>query len=141
MKQLIYKAKTLIDGFKLGKEFIGKNYVAVPQKKAELGCIVTYGNLMMTVKDKKFPQTLDELEPYFNDKEIFSWLLKNVEYLGLDLERDKVDISKTPIAYDKTLLKKGEGTNVLFVNGLVEFCRPEELGELGINDSEDAQVE
>jgi hypothetical protein len=96
---------------------------------------------MMTVKDKKFPQTLDELEPYFNDKEIFSWLLKNVEYLGLDLERDKVDISKTPIAYDKTLLKKGEGTNVLFVNGLVEFCRPEELGELGINDSEDAQVE
>jgi len=96
---------------------------------------------MMTVKDKKFPQTLDELEPYFNDKEIFSWLLKNVEYLGAGLEPDKVDVSRTPIAYDKTLLKKGEGTNVLFVNGAVKFCRPEELGKLGINDSEDAQVE
>jgi len=45
------------------------------------------------------------------------------------------------IAYDKTLLKKGEGTNVLFLNGFVKFCRPEELGKLGINDSEDAQVE
>lgn len=96
---------------------------------------------MMMVKDKKFPQKLDDLEMYFDDKEIFSWLLKNVEYLGAGLEADKIDVSKTPIAYDKTLLKKGEGTNVLFVNGLVEFCRPEELGELGIGDSEDAQVE
>jgi hypothetical protein len=98
---------------------------------------------MMMQDDKKYPQTLDDLKPYFSDKdkEFFSWLLKNVEYLGAGLEPEKVDVSGTPIAYDKTLLKKSEGTNVLFVNGLVKFCRLEELGKLGINDSEEAQVE
>ncbi len=94
----------------------------------------TAKDLYMTDNERKFPQTLDDLKIYFSgkNKEIFSWLLKNVEYLGADLEPDKVDISKTPIAYDKTLLKKGEGTIVLFVNGLVEFCKPARLKKLGI---------
>jgi len=92
-------------------------------------------DLYMTDNERKFPQTLDDLKIYFsgkNNKEIFSWLLKNVEYLGADLKPEKVDISKTPITYDKTLLKKGEGTMVLFVNGLVEFCKPARLKKLGI---------
>jgi len=110
---------------------------------ARLMKLLTAIDLYMTDNDEKFPQTLDDLKLYFGDKdkETFSWLLKNVEYLGSDLEPEKIDVTRTPIAYDKTLLKKGEGTNVLFVNGLVEFCKPDRLEKVGINDSENTQVE
>ena len=36
------------------------------------------------------------------------------------------------LAYDKTLLKKGAGTNVLFANAHVEFIKPDQLQNLGI---------
>jgi len=149
---IVKPTKEQKEEFEKEKQWVKEHAEEMAAMEKEGGRIYSAGRLMklgtakdlyMTDNEREFPQTLDDLKIYFSgkDKEIFSWLLKNVEYLGSDLERDKVDISKTPIAYDKTLLKKGEGTNVLFVNGLVEFCRPGELGELGINDSEDAQVE
>jgi prepilin-type processing-associated H-X9-DG protein len=37
-----------------------------------------------------------------------------------------------PMAYDKSLLKKGQGTNVLFLDSHIEFVKSEALKKLGI---------
>jgi hypothetical protein len=140
---IVKPTKEQKEKFEKEKQWVKEHAEEIAAMEKEGGRIYSAARLMklrtaidlyMTDNDKKFPQTLDDLKLYFGDKdkETFSWLLKNVEYLGSDLEPDKVDISKTPIAYDKTLLKKGEGTNVLFVNGLVEFCKPARLKKLGI---------
>jgi prepilin-type processing-associated H-X9-DG protein len=70
----------------------------------------------------KLPGTLQKLKPYIEHD--FQWLVENVRYLGKGQESKEPD---TPIAYDKTLLEKGNGTNVLFIDGHVEFLTPEEL--------------
>jgi prepilin-type processing-associated H-X9-DG protein len=70
----------------------------------------------------KLPGTMQELKPYVGDD--FQWLVENARYLGKGQESKAPD---TPIAYDKTLLEKGNGTNMLFLDGHVEFLTPEEL--------------
>jgi prepilin-type processing-associated H-X9-DG protein len=70
----------------------------------------------------KMPAALQELKPYVGDD--FQWLVENVTYVGKGQERKEPD---TPIAYDKTLLEKGNGTNILFLDGHVEFRQAEEL--------------
>jgi prepilin-type processing-associated H-X9-DG protein len=71
----------------------------------------------------KMPATLKELKPYLCGDD-FKWLIENVKYFGKGQESQEPD---TPIAYDKTLLEKGNGTNILFLDGHVEFRQAEEL--------------
>jgi prepilin-type processing-associated H-X9-DG protein len=71
----------------------------------------------------KMPATLKELKPYLGGDD-FKWLIENVRYFGKGQESQEPD---TPIAYDNTLLEKGNGTNVLFLDGHVGFLTPEEL--------------
>ncbi|MFB0552622.1 MAG: M56 family metallopeptidase [Phycisphaerae bacterium] len=83
--------------------------------------------------DDKYPLSLRRLRDYLNLEE-FNWALANVEYLGhgktIAVRPDVV------IAYDKMLLTKGKGTNVLFNDSHVEFVKPERLKELGISATE-----
>jgi prepilin-type processing-associated H-X9-DG protein len=51
--------------------------------------------------------------------------VENREYLGKG--KKAMDAPGSPIAYDKTLLQKGKGTNVLFLDGHVAFRSVEEL--------------
>jgi len=44
----------------------------------------------------------------------------------------------TVLAYDKTLLEEGEGTNVLFGDSRIDFLRPEQLKKLGIKERKTA---
>ena len=74
------------------------------------------------------PNTLQELKPYIEHD--FQWLVDNVEYLGKG--KSTADAPDTVIAYDKTLLEKGQGTNVLFLDAHVEFLKAERLERLGI---------
>jgi len=77
----------------------------------------------------KYPISLDELKQY-DDESLLPWLHENIEYLGKGKAMgDHPDIA---IAYDKRPLEKGTGTNVLFIDGLVNFVRPNELEKLGI---------
>jgi hypothetical protein len=79
--------------------------------------------------NEKYPITLDELKQY-DSESLLPWLHENIEYLGKGKTRnDPPDIA---IAYDKRLLEKGKGTNVLFNHHLVNFVRPNELEKLGI---------
>jgi len=71
----------------------------------------------------KMPAALQELKPYLGGEDL-RWLIENVRYFGKGQERERPD---TPIAYDKTLLEKGNGTNVLFSDGHMGFLTPEEL--------------
>lgn len=55
-----YKAKTLIDGYKLGLQYAGKTFVAVPMDRAVAGNLITHKNQLMKIKSdpaltKMFP--------------------------------------------------------------------------------------
>jgi len=56
-----YQVKTLIDGYKLGKEFMGKKFVGVPEKAVIYSKTIIYGNKSMSIK-KKEPSTIDTFE-------------------------------------------------------------------------------
>ena len=86
--------------------------------------------LMIYVNDfDRYPDTLRDAQ-YFTLFGDLPWLLENVEYLGkgmpITAERDRV------VAYDKTLLAKGAGTNVLHANGRVSFEEIRRLRRFGI---------
>lgn len=66
--------------------------------------------------EEKYPDTLQELE-YCIDT--FQWFLENVEYIGKG--KTTMDKSPIPVAYDKTLLEKGNSTNILFNDGHLTF--------------------
>ena len=51
-----YKAKTLIDGFKVDNNLSGKKLIAVPLNKAIFGNLVFYGNQLMRIKTESLTQ-------------------------------------------------------------------------------------
>lgn len=59
-----YNPKSLVEGFKIGKQYAGKMFVAVPQRKAEAGCIVGYDNKIMRLKDKSPAERLQFTDKY-----------------------------------------------------------------------------
>jgi len=78
----------------------------------------------------KFPDALRELVEgdYWSTKH-FEWALENVAYLGKGKRAGQPDMV---LAYDRTILQRGEGTNVLFSDTHVQFVQPDKLEELGI---------
>ena len=78
--------------------------------------------------DDKLPDELIDVRPEFGVG--FSWLYDNVEYLGRGMTTQ--DNPERPIAYDKTLIQGGAGTNVLYLDTHVAFESPARLEELGI---------
>ena len=72
----------------------------------------------------KMPDTMDVLKPYFNDEQVFQWVLANVKYIGGGTIKGR-DAAKTPIAFDNKL-QEPDGTNFLFLDGHVEFRPIEE---------------
>jgi len=69
--------------------------------------------------NNKYPETLQELEAYADNLE---WFTKNVEYLGKG--KSPRDSARDVIAYDKTLLEKGNSTNILFCDIALRFGVP-----------------
>ena len=80
--------------------------------------------------DEKYPDTLEEIKSYLESEQDFQWISENVEYPG---KGKSIAISpQEVVAYDKTLLEKGEGTNVLYNDLHVKFENTERLVKLGI---------
>ena len=78
----------------------------------------------------RLPPSLEEVRQHVGRENWYQWIVTNVEYLGAGLL-----FSQSPslvVAYDKTLLTEGEGTNVLFLDGHSEFVEPERLAALGL---------
>ncbi len=83
--------------------------------------------------DDKYPDSLFTFSKYMKWQD-FSWVRQNAEYLASG--KTLADRPDTPIAYDKTLLAQGKGTNVLYNDCHVGFEKIEKLKQLGISESE-----
>ncbi|MHC4456676.1 MAG: M56 family metallopeptidase [Planctomycetota bacterium] len=82
----------------------------------------------------EFPDDLFELGPYATEEdaaELGPTVEEDTKYVG-EGKTSKDSPQTVVIAYDKSLLQEGNGTNVLFADGHVEFTRSTELGKLGI---------
>jgi beta-lactamase regulating signal transducer with metallopeptidase domain len=80
--------------------------------------------------EDRFPRNLASLREVEMAPSALSWLQDNVTFLGQGVTvRDRPD---RPIAYDRTLLRQGQGTNVLYLDAHVAFETPERLRQLGI---------
>ncbi|MGE5297176.1 MAG: hypothetical protein ACM3VT_20315 [Solirubrobacterales bacterium] len=80
--------------------------------------------------EDRLPASLEDVKKHFTREERYQWITQNVQYLGAGLLS-----SQSPslvVAYDKTLLAKGAGTNALFLDNHVEFIPPEKLAEHGL---------
>jgi hypothetical protein len=80
--------------------------------------------------DDRLPQSLEEIKKYADNEEHYRWIMENVKYLGAGLT-----CAQSPslaIAYDKTLLAKGKGTHVVFLDSHIELVEPERLTKLGL---------
>ncbi len=80
--------------------------------------------------EDRLPSSLEEVKKHINREERYQWIVENVQYLGAGLL-----FSQSPslvVAYDKTLLAKGDGTNALFLDNHVEFIESEKLAEHGL---------
>ena len=76
----------------------------------------------------RFPERLSDLRDELHGDA--SWFLENVTYLGNKLT--PFDNPARVLAYDKTLLERGAGTNVLYLDGRVAFENPETFERLGL---------
>ena len=92
-------------------------------------------SLLMYAKqhDDKYPDSLFRTTEFHQWKD-FTWIKRNVEYLGSG--KSTVDRPDIPLAYDKTLLKEGKGTIVLYNDCHLSFEKVEKLKKLGISGSE-----
>ena len=80
----------------------------------------------------RFPQRLEDLNaPEL--EELLAWAKEHIEYLTNASTAPAHERADSAIAYDKALLEKANGTNVLFYDGHAEFCRPKKLQALGIS--------
>lgn len=61
MTRKFYTPKALIDGYKLGKKYLGKTFIAVPDKVLVKNKIITFKNKIMDISNadpigtRKFP--------------------------------------------------------------------------------------
>jgi len=83
----------------------------------------------------KFPDTLLEMKLYMEAEKDgdAKWMLENVIYLAAGKTAAHPEPHRAIAAYDKTLLERDMGTNVLFLDAHVEFIGAEQLEERGID--------
>ncbi|MBN1806320.1 MAG: M48 family metalloprotease [Sedimentisphaerales bacterium] len=83
------------------------------------------------------PESIQELKPWIRGQQNLNWLRDNIEYFdnkkGKTAQRNTAFI---PIAYDRTLLEKADGTNVLFLDFSVRFVETEEFEKLDLKRAE-----
>jgi hypothetical protein len=110
------------------------------QEEAELRLIYQSGNWLCDLgrdvliysndHEDRLPQSLEEMRERVDDEAYYQWMVQDVAYLGAGVTTE--DPLSQVIAYDRTLLAMGKGTNVLFLDSRIKFLEPEELKELGL---------
>lgn len=60
----VYKPKALVDGYKLSAQLSGKQFIAVPQRKAEGGYMVAFENKIMRISGKNPVERLKFTDKY-----------------------------------------------------------------------------
>jgi prepilin-type processing-associated H-X9-DG protein len=99
------------------------------KRLADIGkALLLYAN----AHEDRLPGNLQDLHNSELTPEQVQWLLDNVEYLGQGVTITVNGPRDAVLAYDKTLMKEGRGTNVLFLDTHVQLVEPAKLKELGI---------
>jgi hypothetical protein len=80
--------------------------------------------------DDKLPQTFEDMKDYADSEQDYQWIIENVEYLGAGMTTAGSPLAM--VAYDRTLLKNGKGTYLLFLDCHAEFIEPARLSEYGL---------
>ena len=80
--------------------------------------------------DDELPQTVQEMKDYADGEKHYQWIIENAEYLGAGMTT--ADSPAFMLGYDRTLLDKGKGTYVLFLDCHAEFIEPERLPQYGL---------
>jgi len=96
-------------------------------------CLASLGKVLLLYAndhDDRLPAGIGEVRGQLNPQEA-QWLLENVVYLGKDLT--VAGYPGRAVAYDRTMLAEGKGTNVLYLDSHVDFENPQELERLGIS--------
>jgi prepilin-type processing-associated H-X9-DG protein len=78
----------------------------------------------------RLPEGMENLREELKPDDL-EWLRQNVTYLGRGLSAAS-SLPSQVVAYDKTILALGHGTNVLYLDAHVVFEKPEDLQKLGI---------
>jgi hypothetical protein len=86
--------------------------------------------------EDRLPQSLEEIRPHADSEEQYRWFLENVEYVGEGLT--VAEVPSLLIAYDRTLLAKGKGTNALFLDTHIEFIEPDRFARYGLTGGSEA---
>jgi len=83
--------------------------------------------------DGRYPATLDELKASAEkEQQDYQWIVANIEYIGAGKTDSDPNAGETVLAYDKTVLRAGKGTNAVFRDSHVEFIEPKRLSQYGI---------
>jgi len=110
--------------------FVIKTRMESAKKLSNLGkALLIYAN----DHNDKYPNSLFTFSKHMKWQD-FSWIRQNTEYLASG--KTLADPPDIPLAYDKTLLKEGKGTNVLYNDCHVGFVMAQGLKKLGISESE-----
>jgi len=84
---------------------------------------------------------LKELKAYMDEEQEFKWVVENVAYVGKGKNLNVRGATRVPVAYDKALLEKANGTNVLFLDFSVRFLDLKDLQDFGIVDETTERLE
>jgi len=113
---------------------------AIKEKNAELSrlawserCLNQLGRGLRTYANSnqdRLPQSLEEIRQQIGREDRYLWIVENVQYLGAGLLFSQEPSSV--VAYDRTMLAEGQGTNFLFLDAHTEFIEPERLAKYGL---------
>jgi hypothetical protein len=112
--------------YKLLYQKMGGEFRDIKQMHESAEKLRQLGSLLLTYSQEhngQFPATLQELES-IEATGLLAWSTENVVYSPNTV---------AALAYDKALLKETAGTNVLLINGDVEFCVGRRLRAIGIH--------
>ncbi|MEN6424685.1 MAG: hypothetical protein ABFE13_04945, partial [Phycisphaerales bacterium] len=100
-----------------------------PESAKRLGALGTALLMYANDYEDRLPDVLEGVRPFVSEADM-RWLQDNVEYVG----KGKTLASRpdVAVAYDKTILDKGVGTLVLYIDSRVAFEGPHKLKTLGI---------
>jgi len=117
--------ETYLMDYKILEKQLTKHPNSVAKLKALGKAVLMFSNDY----EEKYPDALQGVREFVED-DVLTWCEENVTYLGKGMTT--ADPPNIVVAYDKTLLEKGDGTLVLYNDSNVAFESSRQLEKLGI---------
>ncbi len=134
---MLAKERSTAKGYKLPYKKMSLEFKNLKQQLDSLEKLNELGpslSAYQVSKPHKLPTNLDDIKAYLSD-ELIKWAKENIDYFSTYPNITDYKSSEIGFAYDKALLEKTKelGTNVVFLDGHVEYCRTKRLRKLGLD--------